>query len=242
MPSRAQRSAMAAAVASLISAPVGLPGELRTMALVRGVTAGEDGLGVDLEAVLAVGADQHWRGAEQVDLFDDGRPERRMGDHLVAGLEERDRGVEQRLLAAGGGDHLGRREGHAVVLAVAVTDRLAQVGGAGRRGVLGEAGVDGGMGGGADVTGRREVGLAGAEIDHVDAGAAQPVGFGGDLQRRRRRHPSHPGGQGHAFLGADSGSRSAACLLRSRSSTSGGTRPRTSPPSRNTSLISRELV
>ena len=38
MPSRAQRSAMAAAVASLISAPVGLPGELRTIALVRGVT------------------------------------------------------------------------------------------------------------------------------------------------------------------------------------------------------------
>ena len=35
-----------------------------------------------------------------------------------------------------------------------------------------------------DVFGRAEVRLAGAQIDDVDAGAAQAIGFGADLQGR----------------------------------------------------------
>ena len=39
------------------------------------------------------------------------------------------------------------------------------------------------MSGRLDVLGRREIGLAGAEIDDVDAGAAETIGFRGNLQR-----------------------------------------------------------
>ncbi len=52
MPRRAAASAMAATASSVISAPVGLPGELRMIALVFGVIAAIIFCGVDGEAVL----------------------------------------------------------------------------------------------------------------------------------------------------------------------------------------------
>ena len=78
-----------------------------------------------------------------------------------------------------------------------------------------------------DVLGRREVGLAGAQVDDVDALPAQPIGFGGDPQRRRRRDARHSAAERHALRVPASRIAQAGLLAAaSRSSTTGGTRPR----------------
>ena len=123
-------------------------------------------------------------GAGQLDLLGNRRPVRRVHDHFVAGLEERHGRVEQRLLGAGGDDDFVRPVGDAVVVLVARADRLAQLQDARRRGVVREVGVERRVRRRLDVLGRREVRLARAEVDDVDALTAQSVGFRRDAQRR----------------------------------------------------------
>ena len=64
-----------------------------------------------------------------------------------------------------------------------------------------------------DVLGRRKVGLAGAQIDDIDALAAQAIGLGRDAQRRRGGDPRHAAAERHAFRGPASRIAQAGLLL-----------------------------
>jgi hypothetical protein len=123
------------------------------------------------------------RGVGELDLFHQRRPPRHVGDHLVAGAEQHHDGVVERLFAAGGDDGLGGGVLDAVVVAIAADDRLLQLLGAGVGRVLGEVGVDRGLGRLADMLGRGEIRLPGAEIDDVDPLRLQRHGFGGNFHR-----------------------------------------------------------
>ena len=85
MPRRAASSATGSRSASVISAPVGLPGELMMMPRVRGVMAREDRLGAQAEAVFGVRAHDDRRRVGELDLLDERRPARHVRDHFVAG-------------------------------------------------------------------------------------------------------------------------------------------------------------
>ncbi len=142
--------------------------------------------------------DGHRRRVGELDLLDDGRPVRLVRDDLVAGPEQRERRVVQRLLAARGEDDLRLGVLDAVVGLVAIADRAPQFGDAGDRRVLRELGVEGIVRRPLDGAGRAEVGLARAEIDHFHAGSAQPVHRCRHSHRRRAcnprssiRQPSH---------------------------------------------------
>ena len=80
----------------------------------------------------------------------------------------------------------------AVVVAMALADSLLQFKDPAGRRVLGEVGIDGCDGGALDVVRRREIGLAGSEIDHVDSFAAKAVGFGRDFHGGRLADPRNP--------------------------------------------------
>ena len=99
-----------------------------------------------------------------------------------------------------------------------------------------------------DVVGRREIGFAGAEVDHVDSLAPKLVGVGHDLH-----------GGGNADRGDAIGSECGFCKVgvmsfypfearralqrsRSRCSTDGGTSPAMLPPRLITSFTSFELM
>ena len=157
----------------------------------------QERLGVQREAVLRVRADDHRRRVGELDLLDQRRPARHVRDHFVAAVEDRQDGVEQRLLAARRDDHFGRRVLDAVVGLVALDDGALEIVGAGVGRVLGEVRVDGAMGGRLDVRRRRKVGLPGAEIDHVDALRLQAHGVGGHLHRRRDGDPGGACGECH---------------------------------------------
>ncbi len=86
-----------------------------------------------------------------------------------------------------------------------------------------------------DVLRCREVWLARAEIDDVDALAAQPIGFSRHPKGWRCDHSAHAMRNVH-WRPFDP------LLARRRSSTSGGTSPSMAPPSMKTSLIRRELM
>ena len=234
MPCCAATSPIALSSDSAISAPVGLPGELMMMPRVRGVTASRIVRGVDREAVLGMRPRQHRRRVGQLDLLGERRPVRRVRDDLVARAEQRQRRVVERLLAARGDDDLRFRVLDAVVGAIAVADRALQVGDAGRRRVAREVLVERLVRRRLDRVGRREIGLAGAEIDDLDARAPQPIDRGGHLHGGRTGNACGAIRQPHAFL--------ARPFSRRRCSTSSGTRPCTRPPSEKTSLISRELM
>ena len=105
-----------------------------------------------------------------------------MRDHLVAGLEQRHRGVVERLLGAGGDDHFFGLDVDAVIEAIALRDGIAQLEDTGGRRVLGEVRIERVVSRLLDVLGRGEVRLAGAEIDDVHTGTAQPLRIGADLQ------------------------------------------------------------
>ena len=76
-----------------------------------------------------------------------------------------------------------------------------------------------------DVFGRRKVGLARAEIDDVDALSPQAIGFGRHLQRRGGCNACHPCCEASCFRRPGQSVAQLACFSRSRSSTTGGTRP-----------------
>ena len=115
------------------------------------------------------------------------RPVRRGQQHLVAGVAEHLERVVDRVLAAVGDEHLLGRTVEAGVALGLVRDRgrAARAGPAsassgGTR--VSARGRDRGL---DDVLGRREVGLAGAEADHVLARGLQRLGLGVDRERGR---------------------------------------------------------
>ncbi len=158
-------------------------------------------------------------------------PVRRVRDHFVAGPEERQRRVVERLLAPGGDNHLGVAVFDAVVGLVAIADGALQIGDAADRRVAREVRVERGVRGALHQIRRGEIGLTGPEVDHFDAGPAHPIHGGGDLHRRRRGDSVGAIREFHLFT-----------FSRRRASTSCGTSPCTRPPSETTSLISRELM
>ena len=127
---------------SEMSAPVGLHGELMMMPRVRGVIASRIGPRANREAVLGARADEYRRRFGQLDLLGQRRPVRRVGDDLVAGVEQRERRVEQRLLAAGADDDLVLVVLDAVVEPVAIADRAPQLRDPADRRVFREIAVD----------------------------------------------------------------------------------------------------
>ena len=92
MPRRAASLAIASSSPSEISAPVGLAGELMMMPRVRGVNAASRSSAVSAKPSSALRADDHRRRLGQLDLLDQRRPARHVGDHFVAGPEERQHG------------------------------------------------------------------------------------------------------------------------------------------------------
>src|SRR6185503_18258299 len=157
-----------------------------------------------------------------------------MRDDLVAGFEQRERGVEQCLLAAGAEDDLGFLVIDSVIQAVALADRAAELGDAGHRRVLAEVPVNGVSGRGLGGLEGREVGLPRAEVDDLDAFTPQPIDRRADFHRRRGGNARRAAGQPHRLTPMT--------FSRRRSSINSGTRPWTLPPSEKTSLISRELM
>ena len=104
-PRRAASRASLRASASDSSAPVGLPGELSTIARVRGVTAARNRSAVSANPSSAcVRTITGVASASLICSTSVGQPGR-VRDDLVARPEQRQRGVKQRLLAAGGDDH-----------------------------------------------------------------------------------------------------------------------------------------
>src|SRR5262249_15127776 len=138
------------------------------------------------------------------------------------------------LLAAGRDDDLAVLVLDAVIALVPLADRAPQVGNARHRRVAREVRVERGMRRRLHRIRRVEIGLPGAEIDHLDAGAAQSIDGRRHLHRRRRGNASGAIRELHAYLTRP--------FPRRCSSTSSGTRPCTRPPSANTSLINRELI
>ena len=134
------------------------------------------------EPVLGRGLHDHGRCAGELHLLGNGGPVRRVRDDLVAVIEEHHRGVVERLLAARRHDDFLGCERDAVVGAVALADRLPQLEDAGRGRVLREVLVERGVRGVLHVLRRREVRLAGAEIDDVHALAAESIGLCRHLQ------------------------------------------------------------
>src|SRR4029079_19718359 len=110
-------------------------------------------------------------------------------DDLVTRPEERQRGIEQRLLAAGARDDLIFTVVDAIISAIALADRALQFGGAADRRVLREMLIDRLLGGRVDEIRRPEIRLAGAEVDDLDTLAAQPIHGGRDLHGLRRGDP-----------------------------------------------------
>ncbi len=137
------------------------------------------------EAVLQRRSYEHRRRFGQLDLLAEGRPVWRVGDDLVAWIEERQRRVEERLLAAGADDDLRFLVLHAVVDTVPIADRAPQLGDARYGGVLGETPIEGGVGGRGDMGRGGEIGLTRSEVDDFSPLLPQPIDRRGHLHRRR---------------------------------------------------------
>ena len=138
-------------------------------------------LGLQLEALRFRALHDDRRAVAEQHHLRIGHPVGRRHDHLVAGVQGRQHGVEDDLLAARRDDGLRRLVVEAMVALHLGADRLAQRRRAGHRGVAGVVGVDGLDGRFLDVVGRREVGLAGGQADHVFAGRfhLQELALGG---------------------------------------------------------------
>ena len=114
-----------------------------------------------------------------------GDPIGRRHDDLVAGIEARHQRVEEDVLGTGAHADLIRRVVEAVLARELARDCLLQRRQAIDAGVLGLAGLDGFDAGRLDVLRRVEIGLAGAEADHVLACGLELGRHGGDRHRRR---------------------------------------------------------
>ena len=252
MPRWCARRTIAVMSSGLITAPDGLPGEFRMMSLVRGVMARSIISGGEREIARLVGLDQHRLAARVAHDVLERHPVGHRQDDLVAMIDQHLDGVEQRVLAAGGGDGLVALVVGAEIHVVAVDDR--------RRAARPMPGTDvylvkfcwmASDGGVLDVLRRGEMRLARAKIHHVDARSAQLLRLahhrhgGRDLDALDAVGQRLPGFCGSAHNDSPvfltSPGRPPFTLWRSFCSTRGGTSPRTEPPSWNTSLMSREL-
>ena len=137
--------------------------------------------GCSLKPVDSGHCDDHRRAVAEHHHLRIRHPVGRRDDHLVAGVQRRQHGVEDDLLAARRDHGLRRLVVEAMVALHLGADRLAQRRRAGHRGVLGVVGVDRLDGRFLDVVGRREVGFAGGQADHVLAGRfhLQELALGG---------------------------------------------------------------
>ncbi len=101
------------------------------------------------ETFLLIGVDEHALAAGVVHHILISDPIRHRDDDFIAGIDQRLRQIENRVLAADGDDALLGVVGSAVVGLVAVANRLLQLFGAAGIGVLGEVLIDGVDGGAA---------------------------------------------------------------------------------------------
>src|SRR5690348_14794437 len=139
---------------------------------------------------------------------------------------------------------------------MAVHDSVAEFGGTAHRRVLGEVALDGGNSRVLNMLRRGEVGFTGAEIDYVDALAAQLISFGNHRHGGRRFDPVDPFREFQGVLGfgcyrhsffldrvfrAFSNLSAGSIFSRSLCSTNSGTNPFTGPPSCAISRTRREL-
>ena len=155
-------------------------------------------VGLQLEAMLHRGLDRHRRAAGDRDHVGIAHPIGRRDDHLVAGIDRREKRVEQDMLAAGADDRL---RGFVVepVLALELgRDRLAQRLDAGDGRIFRLAALDGGDGGALDIVRRVEIRLADRQRDDVAPGGFQFARF---LRHRDGRGGLDPqqgvGNEGH---------------------------------------------
>jgi hypothetical protein len=140
----------------------------------------------DPEPVRQVGLHDHRVGAAEGDRLGVGDPVGGRQQDLVAGVEQGGERLEQGVLAAVGDQDLARLDPQARVAGGLGRDRGPQLGQARARSVVVEPGlVAGGHGRLDDVVGGGEVGLAGAEADHVLAGRLERLGLGVDDQGGR---------------------------------------------------------
>ena len=198
--------------------------------------------GVEVEAsgLERLHLDRH--AAHQPRLLGIRDPVRAGHQHLVAGIEEGDDEVEERVLGADGDEDVGRLVGEAVVALELGADGRPQLGDAADLGVLRLPAPHGFDGGVLDALRGVEVRLAGAERDHVDALGTQLLGLGLHGQGRGRGKRLQPIGQ-HVSLLVRPGSgrlQRGGNFSLSRFSTMGGTMPATEVPKLATSLMSRD--
>ena len=192
-------------------------------------------LGPGLPPVLCAHAQLDGGGARQAHHVRVAHPVRVGDDRLVALVEQRLARVVERLLGAGGGDDLRHRPLLAHLAVHPVRDRLAQLDDPGRRGVLRVAFLQRVLDRPRDVRKDGEVRLPHAEGNDLLALAAQLDGAGGDGEGSGWLRGQHAPGEGRHFCVPWGGPN----LRRRASSTLGGTRPATSPPSRATSRTKR---
>ena len=120
-----------------------------------------------------------------MDYLRKGNPVWRRDNHLVARIDQGHEHIEDRMLAADGGDHFLRSPLYAKVLAITAQDRILELRHSANRRIPREVLVDGASCRLLDIIRRIEIGLARAEIHHI-----HPLGF----EFLRRDHHLHGGG------------------------------------------------
>ena len=128
-----------------------------------------DARGRHLEAFIEPGMQHHRLAPRHAHDALIGLPEGRQQDDLVAGIEQREAHIGDRLLGAVRQHDACRRAVDAVFDLEFLCNGGAQLGIAGDRPVVGEACLDGAGGGGADMGGGVEVGFADGERNHLMA-------------------------------------------------------------------------
>src|SRR5688572_4856926 len=194
------------------------------------------------EALLLIGLHKDTGAAGIIHHVFIGHPVGHRNYHLIAGIHQHLHEVEDDVLSTYCNDALGWRVRCAEIRGMPVADGFFQLDDAADSGVLGEVFVQGAHGRLFDVIGSRKVRFTGAEIDHVDALAAQTVRLGGHAHGGRNADGAHPFGQRVSSSGTHLMADSPKIRFRSRCSTLGGTSPEISPPSRNTSFTRRALI
>ena len=163
----------------------GVAGRVEHQPAGTGRDRGGERLRPELEPVGRAGRHDHRRPFRQHHHVGVGDPVGRRHDHLVARIEARHQRVVEHVLGAGAHADLVGRVVEIVLPRELAGDRLLQRGQAVDAGVLGLARLNRLDAGGLDGVRRVEVGLAGAEADHVLAGGLEVGGHGGDRHRGR---------------------------------------------------------
>ena len=186
MPCSAAQRPIASTSAGGYTAPVGLLGETKSSALVRGVRAASSWSTVTRKPSTSVVGST--TGTPPPSAIVSGYVVQYGAgqEHLVARVAQHLEGVVDGVLAAVGDEHLGGGDVETRVALGLVRDRLAELGLARRRAVAMVPRIaarrDGRL---DDVLRRREIGLPGAEADDVLTGGFQRLRTRVDRERRR---------------------------------------------------------